>query len=79
MSVLQSFNAQETNIEEIDALNVSPVRHPATAIDRHPFRAFFALTGFYFVVVLTLSSFKLLWLDELITLHIARLSGPSAI
>jgi 4-amino-4-deoxy-L-arabinose transferase-like glycosyltransferase len=48
-------------------------------IDRHPGGAFLLLTGFYAVVVLLLSSVKLLWLDELITLHIARLGSLSAI
>ena len=38
-----------------------------------------ALTAFYAVVVSILSSVKLLWLDELITLHIARLGSFSAI
>ncbi|MGB6110400.1 MAG: glycosyltransferase family 39 protein, partial [Acidobacteriaceae bacterium] len=48
-------------------------------IDRNPGRAFLVLTAFYAAVVLTLSSVKLLWLDELITLHIAQLGSPSAI
>lgn len=79
MSVLHSFNAQQIENDEIDALNGSLVRPPLSAIDRHPFRAFAVLTISYFVVVFSLSSLKLLWLDELITLHIARLSGPVAI
>ncbi|HEX4756913.1 MAG TPA: glycosyltransferase family 39 protein [Terracidiphilus sp.] len=49
------------------------------SIDRSPGRAFFLFSIGYFVVVLTLSSFKLLWLDELITLHIAKLGSASAI
>jgi hypothetical protein len=48
-------------------------------IDAYPLRAFAALSCFYVVAVVGLSHFKLLWLDELITLHIAQLSGPSAI
>jgi len=48
-------------------------------IDRYPGRAFLLLSAFYGVVVFTLSSVKLLWLDELITLHIARLGSASAI
>ena len=48
-------------------------------IDRNPGRAFLALTAFYAAVVFVLSSVKLLWLDELITLHIAQLGSPSAI
>ncbi len=44
-----------------------------------PVRAFLLLTGFYLLVVAVLSSMKLLWLDELITLHIARLGSPAAI
>ena len=50
-----------------------------TWIDAHPFRAFLLLTIFYVGVTASLSSLKLLWLDELITLHIARLGSPSAI
>jgi hypothetical protein len=49
------------------------------SIDRRPIRAFVVLSFLYFGVVFTLSSFKLLWLDELITLHIARLGSASAI
>jgi hypothetical protein len=79
MSVLQSLNAQPINSDEFDAFDESPMRHPVTKIDLHPFRAFTILTLFYFVVAFSLSSLKLLWLDELITLHIARLSGPGAI
>lgn len=48
-------------------------------IDVAPGTVFVWLSVLYFVSVLGLSSCKLLWLDELITLHIARLSGPSAI
>ena len=48
-------------------------------IDRSPGRAFILLSAFYFVAVFALSSLKLLWLDELITLHIARLGSASAI
>ncbi len=60
MSVLQSLNAQTMNNDELDALNGSPVRRPVSAIDLHPVRAFFILTTFYFVVVFSLSSLKLL-------------------
>jgi hypothetical protein len=49
------------------------------SIDRSPGRAFFVLSIVYLVVVLILSSFKLLWLDELITLHIAKLGSASAV
>ena len=48
-------------------------------IDAHSALAFIVLTLFYFVVTAALSSFKLLWLDELITVHIARLGSPWAI
>jgi hypothetical protein len=48
-------------------------------IDSHPYRAFGAISLFYVAVTAVLSSLKLLWLDELITLHIARLGSPSAI
>src|SRR3569833_608876 len=48
-------------------------------VDSYPGRAFVVLTAAYFVVVFTASSFKLLWLDELITLHLARLNGLNAL
>ena len=48
-------------------------------IDQHPALAFFALTVAYVAIVFIVSSMKLLWLDELITLHIARLGSLSAI
>jgi Dolichyl-phosphate-mannose-protein mannosyltransferase len=51
----------------------------AAWIDAGPVRAFLLLTIFYAVVVFGLSTVKLLWLDELITLHIAQLGGASAI
>jgi len=48
-------------------------------IDAHPRQAFGMLTVLYLIVVISLSSIKLLWLDELITLHIARLGSASSI
>jgi hypothetical protein len=48
-------------------------------IDRYPLGAFALLTAIYVLVVCAQSSLKLLWLDELITLHIARLGSASAI
>jgi hypothetical protein len=48
-------------------------------IDRSPGKMFAGLSIFYLIVALTLSSFKLLWLDELITLHIARFHDLSLI
>lgn len=48
-------------------------------IDRSPALAFALLTVLYAIVVATLSSLKLLWLDELITLHIASLGSVGAI
>lgn len=48
-------------------------------IDEHPWAAFSILSAFYVLVVLTQSSFKLLWLDELITLHIAQQGSVQAI
>lgn len=51
----------------------------AAMVDRFPGSAFAVLTALFFIVVFTLSSFKLLWLDELITLHLAKLSGAGAI
>ena len=44
-------------------------------LDAHPARAFAALTALFFIVVFIQSSFKLMWLDELITFHLARLGS----
>lgn len=48
-------------------------------IQRSPWSAFSILTLLYVAVVVVLSGFKLLWLDELITLHIARQASVGAI
>jgi 4-amino-4-deoxy-L-arabinose transferase-like glycosyltransferase len=49
------------------------------SIDARPWLAFAVLTIFYVCAVYGLSRTKLLWLDELITLHIARLPDAHAI
>ncbi len=51
----------------------------AARLDAHGTLAFSLLSLLYMVAVFFLSSFKLLWLDELITLHIARLGSMAAI
>jgi hypothetical protein len=48
-------------------------------IDTHPERALGLLAAFYFLMVFSLSAFKLLWLDEFITLNLARLGSASAL
>jgi hypothetical protein len=48
-------------------------------IETHPWTAFGCLTLLYAAIVCSLSSVKLLWLDELITLHIARQDSAKAI
>ncbi len=50
-----------------------------TWIEQHSTLAFTLLSALYFLTVACLSYMKLLWLDELITLHIARLNSASAI
>ncbi|MCU1320293.1 MAG: family glycosyltransferase, 4-amino-4-deoxy-L-arabinose transferase [Edaphobacter sp.] len=50
-----------------------------TSIDRYPAQAFALLSALYLFIVTALSANKLLWLDELITLHIAQLGSPTAI
>jgi 4-amino-4-deoxy-L-arabinose transferase-like glycosyltransferase len=61
----------------------APFRRFALALDsgitRRPWASFALFSAVYFVIVFTLSSFKLLWLDELITLHISRLGSFTAI
>ncbi len=51
----------------------------AGSVNGHGTLAFALLSLIYFFVVYFLSSLKLLWLDELITLHIARLGSIGAI
>jgi hypothetical protein len=48
-------------------------------LEHHPVRAFALLSAAYLLAVLILSHNKVLWLDELITLHIAQLGSVSAI
>jgi len=48
-------------------------------IDTHPALAFTGLSLFYAIITTLLSSMKLLWLDELITYHIASLGSAQAI
>ncbi|HEV2619113.1 MAG TPA: glycosyltransferase family 39 protein, partial [Acidobacteriaceae bacterium] len=47
--------------------------------DRYPWRGFALLSALYLIVAAGMSATKLLWLDELITLHIARLGSAGAI
>lgn len=49
------------------------------AIRSAPWLAFLALTVLYVIAVAALSHLKLLWLDELITLHVAKLGSVAAI
>lgn len=51
----------------------------ATLLEHHPVRGFALVSVVYLLAVLTLSHNKVLWLDELITLHIAQLGSASAI
>lgn len=51
----------------------------ANLFERHPAYAFALLTLAYLLTVTVLSHNKLLWLDELITLHIAKLGSSTAI
>lgn len=48
-------------------------------LEGHPMQAFAVLSGIYLLIVAALSHYKLLWLDELITLHIAQSGSPSTI
>jgi dolichyl-phosphate-mannose-protein mannosyltransferase len=57
----------------------SAARRLQASIDRSPVPALAVLTTFYLCVVAVLSSLKLLWLDELITVHIAQLGSVGAI
>ncbi|WP_263416130.1 ArnT family glycosyltransferase [Terriglobus albidus] len=50
-----------------------------TWINTHPALAFTTLSAFYAVITTLLSSMKLLWLDELITYHLANLGSAHAI
>lgn len=80
MSDMPSVDDATTNYETEIGETQGRVSMPMEEhIDRAPGRAFFLLSVLYFVAVFTLSHAKLLWLDELITLHIAQHGGPSAI
>src|SRR5260221_10500480 len=76
MSQTQSFE-EKSELEEIGVYRAgTPIER---RIDHAPGWAFVWLSAFYFVAVFLLSSHKLLWLDELITLHLARLGGTALI
>lgn len=77
MSRVQSLDESATN--PCEPMCTTSRSESETRIDRAHVRAFVFLSLVYFVAVFTLSSVKLLWLDELITLHIARYGGPAAI
>lgn len=79
MSALHPVSAQASDGETVAAIRHSSMRAVAAAIDHYPGRAFAILSVFYFIAVLSLSSMKLLWLDELITLRIATLGGATVI
>lgn len=67
--------------EEKELTAVIAERRPnslESCIDRVPCRALLVLSIFYLGIVAILSSVKLLWLDELITIHIARLGSVAA-
>lgn len=49
------------------------------AVERRPWASFAIFSALFFAIVFCLSAAKLLWLDELITLHIARLGSFTAI
>lgn len=49
------------------------------AVNARPWMGFAAFSALYFLIAFSLSSMKLLWLDELITLHIAQLGSLTAI
>lgn len=55
------------------------LRRSANFFERYPAAAFALLSGLYLLVVSALSHLKLLWLDELITLHIAQQGSAPAI
>lgn len=57
----------------------SQLRALTRMIDRHPAGSFGFLTALYFTVTLAQSSVKLLWLDELITVHLAQLGSMHAL
>jgi len=55
------------------------VERIATTMEAHPWMALGGLSILYWVIVLVQSALKLLWLDELITLYVARLGNARAI
>lgn len=79
MSRVQSVHEVVSEPWDKTGAEVAGTARVETQIDRAPLRAFACLSLFYLVAVFTLSSMKVLWLDELITLHIAKSGGPVAI
>jgi hypothetical protein len=69
----------QENIRRQSSITARKVDWLQASINAHPVGAFIALSALYFAVVLATSSLKLLWLDELITVHLAQLPSAAAI
>lgn len=76
MSRVQSENFAPVSFRQMNETSRPTLEQ---RIDAAPGWAFIWLSIVYFFFVFGLSSMKLLWLDELITLHIAQSGGPAAI
>lgn len=63
--------------DEIKIVTTRPgvLRRLSAGVRNSPARAFGAVTLLYILICAVVSHYKLLWLDELITLHIARLGS----
>lgn len=76
MPSLDDTTTRETQAQEVRSRGMMSMEE---RIDHAPGRVFLLLTIVYLAAVAALSHVKLLWLDELITLHIAQHGGPAAI
>jgi hypothetical protein len=79
MSLVQSMGSETSGHHKTTAVLSNPGFSLQSAVEHHPGFFFAAFSCLYFATVFSLSSLKLLWLDELITLHLARLGSFAAI
>lgn len=76
---MSNVHSDNLAVESFPATNETSRATLEQRIDAAPGWWFVWLSVLYFFVVFCLSSMKLLWLDELITLHIAKSGGLGAI
>lgn len=79
MNKLDSLEARPRAVQQFSATCRRMALAIESGIEQRPWPSFVLFSAVYFVIVFSLSSMKLLWLDELITLHVSELGSLHAI